>query len=1528
MNKIRKKSLYLSGVLLLIAVLAISFDFRNKNPELLKESAESKKSLSDLVSGGKSYTGPGKNGLRPAPKNMKSLSRDEALEGVKATFTEISKSINKKESNSNKLVQAKLTSTKLEDIKKLKENFVISESEELIFDQSGRLKSLALTIPLGGVFKEDPRGLSKSVELVFNDYPNLFGLDDSSVIAEVKAGCSKYICSVKATKKFEGLPAWDHGVIATIGKEGILSVVGELEAPSLRPYEGQILTSKEIKASISSHFGMSEQDLSVEKNAELGVGRVGAHDFYGYRVKATVSPTEIYEVSIDIETKRVVRALPLVHHSSVAASGQNLNGEIVSFQAQYNGSTYQLIDSTVPLNRSTSIYTNPNGTMGAPFLGESLVTSFNAMSGWDSSAVSAIQNFKIVIDYFQRQHNSNPLGKNIEITVNAPVDNAFAYGDSIYFFGSGNGALNNTAGSLDVMAHEITHGVIDALGSLNYQKQSGALNESFADFFAAIMDGNNWEIGEDVTINTPSLRSMSNPGSRGGGSLCGLSWSGDPAHMSDYVSLPNSDDCDHGGVHINSGIPNRALYLLAEGLSAEVLGQSVGREKAAEIVFETLGNLSPDATFELASSQMQLVAESIYGDQSAEAVAVQNAWQAVGIPDQETSTASIVSNGVSHYDANVVLYLKPYFPVSWLDIEDNWYQIYGQVYEGSSRTYEADLNFGPLSSGGVYSSSTRPVVVVTEDELITIYKDIDENLRVIDSDGESILPGLGITVLQLTVSSDEKTMLMTIEESPEIFKFDIVSGEITSFLVRLPSYTEGVAGMPVDLVDSIRFDPTGRKVVFDFLTCDVATDSDCSSPDAVTYWSIGILDLQSGSFTFPFPNQPSAIDLGFPSFSNLSEDYIVFDLIDYDAETNSGIESMIFSYKIGEGVDGFEFIVRSDISADKLGHYGMPSYSAHDASITFSALFDDNAAYLFSAKLDNYYLSDLDTYLSLNPFYAYSPYSIPFLKVDNKPNITVSQPEINLGVLEYGEVGSVDLCVENRDAFPISMQRLSTNLQGISWSGISYNLSPETEVCGALKIDTSQLPTGNISTTISIIHDGGNSPSPITIQAIVDIDTDNDGVINSIDNDDDNDGVVDSLDSFPLDSSESIDTDLDGIGNNLDTDDDGDGITDDSEIANGTNPLSTDSDSDGVSDDLDTFPLDATETIDTDGDGIGDNADTDANGDGIPDDDVDEDGFINSGDIFPNDPNEWFDTDADGIGDNSDQAYNPAKLYDGYLINRMHTCSADTDATIAFEINGQRLDSLLSKEVLKIALPVGEHVITIYKNGIFRLTFIKQVFDQVFFDGLGCNWDDFSIENIAIDYTIKLENDEDADGIFSFVDVDDDNDGVADIDDVFPNDASEWYDSDGDGVGDNADALDNDPTETIDSDGDGVGNNTDNDDDGDGVNDGLDVFPLDPLESLDTDGDGVGNNADNDDDNDGIIDSLDRFSLTPFDQTQKLLDVDDNGQVDALTDGLIILRYAFGFTGDDLIDVAIGEGAKRTTSAEIEAYLEALIPEL
>ncbi|MGB1343494.1 MAG: hypothetical protein ACPHAN_08615 [Pseudomonadales bacterium] len=161
---------------------------------------------------------------------------------------------------------------------------------------------------------------------------------------------------------------------------------------------------------------------------------------------------------------------------------------------------------------------------------------------------------------------------------------------------------------------------------------------------------------------------------------------------------------------------------------------------------------------------------------------------------------------------------------------------------------------------------------------------------------------------------------------------------------------------------------------------------------------------------------------------------------------------------------------------------------------------------------------------------------------------------------------------------------------------------------------------------------------------------------------------------------------------------------------------------------------------------------------------------------------------------------------------------------------------------------------------------------------------------------------------------DSDGDGVLDDQDLFPVDASESSDRDADGIGDNADAFPDDSREAKDADNDGVGDNADQFDD-------------DPSESIDTDGDGQGDNADLDDDGDGWPDADERT-----DETNPLsnfscrsgcygFDIDQNGVVDALTDGLLMLRYLFGFEGNALVTGALANTGASWGAEQIVLYL-------
>ena len=126
---------------------------------------------------------------------------------------------------------------------------------------------------------------------------------------------------------------------------------------------------------------------------------------------------------------------------------------------------------------------------------------------------------------------------------------------------------------------------------------------------------------------------------------------------------------------------------------------------------------------------------------------------------------------------------------------------------------------------------------------------------------------------------------------------------------------------------------------------------------------------------------------------------------------------------------------------------------------------------------------------------------------------------------------------------------------------------------------------------------------------------------------------------------------------------------------------------------------------------------------------------------------------------------------------------------------------------------------------------------------------------------------------------------------------------------------------------DGFSNLFDDDDDGDGVKDDDDKFPLDTNEAFDIDNDGLGNNADLDDDNDGFtdeqeaIDGTDPLSRFSCKSGCFSFDVDENLQAQPLTDGLLVIRHLFGFSGDALTSGAVASDANRDASEVIASYL-------
>jgi Zn-dependent metalloprotease len=210
-------------------------------------------------------------------------------------------------------------------------------------------------------------------------------------------------------------------------------------------------------------------------------------------------------------------------------------------------------------------------------------------------------------------------------------DNAFWNGRQMVF-GDGDGELfRRFTVSLDVIGHELTHGVTDDEAALMYVNQSGALNESVSDVFGSLVkqyargetaEQADWLIGGELltdAVQGVALRSMKAPGTAYDDPVLGDDIQ--PAHMDGYVRTTS----DNGGVHINSGIPNRAFYLVATALGGHAW------ERAGRIWYESLRapQVRPNATFRSFAAATVRQAGVLFG--ADEQKAVSEAWREVGV---------------------------------------------------------------------------------------------------------------------------------------------------------------------------------------------------------------------------------------------------------------------------------------------------------------------------------------------------------------------------------------------------------------------------------------------------------------------------------------------------------------------------------------------------------------------------------------------------------------------------------------------------------------------------------------------------------------------------------------------------------------------------------------------------------------------------------------------------------------------------------------------------------------------------------
>jgi bacillolysin len=404
--------------------------------------------------------------------------------------------------------------------------------------------------------------------------------------------------------------------------------------------------SSEEALGVSLSSVNAPEELTYEPTAELVVLPFEGENRTAYKVNVNFMGDEPgnWFVFVDAKTGEVIDKYNGLMHAdemkTQKGAGKGVHGDhrelhITQVKEPNSGTKFALADYSHANLGGIVTYDAKNDNTSS---NDTVYTGDSAafISDYDRAAVDAHYNSERVYDYFLNEHGRNSLdGKGMAIISRVHYGNNYnnaSWNGRWMTYGDGDGKfMISLSAGLDVAAHEMTHGVITHSANLVYRNQSGALNESFADVFGALVDDSDWDMGEDIMApeakanGVTVLRSLSNPNSVVVSNVQRRAYSTNggvyPDHMDEFYHMPTS--VDSGGVHVNSSITNHAAYLI---------GQELGREKLGKIYYRALTvYLTSNSDFSDARKAIVQSAIDLYGGGSVEEAAVKSGFDSVGI---------------------------------------------------------------------------------------------------------------------------------------------------------------------------------------------------------------------------------------------------------------------------------------------------------------------------------------------------------------------------------------------------------------------------------------------------------------------------------------------------------------------------------------------------------------------------------------------------------------------------------------------------------------------------------------------------------------------------------------------------------------------------------------------------------------------------------------------------------------------------------------------------------------------------------
>lgn len=858
---------------------------------------------------------------------------------------------------------------------------------------------------------------------------------------------------LRFSQRYNNIPVWPAELIVHLNQEGSVDLMNGAFVRTPR----KIVTQPVL--SVNDAIGRARVEVPGGKDAYASDPTLiiyapnGRMPRLAWKLELSVSPQSNWLVVIDALNGATLTSYDQVSTAGVAGSGLDLFGVNQSLNIWEEDNTLYMVDTSKQMYNTTSDPPSPESTKGAVIVLDArnmpidelsllyYTTSGNASSGWLPDAVSLAYNLSETYSYYLERHNRNSIDDNGcsivgVVRLGQNYHNAFWTSDlHMMFFGDG----ETYAGALDIVAHELTHGVTSHTANLVYKDQSGALNESFSDIFGEMVDARTRGSADWLmpSIFQDPFRNLKDPSS-----IDIAGFGPYPSKMSEYIYTTQ----DNGGVHLNMTIVAHAFYLLAEGLEG-----AIGIRNAERIFYRALA-YHLVANSQLIDGRLACIAsaEELFGEDSTQALKTAEAFDAVEIFEDNSTPEPQSFPAVSGPDAVLFAYYDQ------------------QVGALLGRLEEGDPERGVRVSCFNIAPSRASV---SGNGSFAVYLNLFQDICLVGTHPNQCETCLGYPGLVNSVAMSPDGSLSAFvfldeygipTSSINVYNFN--TKEAKTFELVAPVFDGDLSIGTILWADAMDFTADGRFIIYDALNVVKLNDE-----SQIGVWSIYAIDLATGQTQTIVPPTPG-FDIGYPALSQTSDNFITFDVLD----TGTG-ESYIFTGNLNTG--DLKIVSRTLIGE------GIPGYTGDDDAIVFSVadLSAPTGRSLYRQPISEDHITAVgnpELFLWDSDFgviYRHGTFVTP------NANISVYPESFSFGYMPAGNSKYVEITISNTGSENLKISSLS--ITGVNSSEFSImggacqgQTLSSTGTC-TFTVSFSPASEGAKSVSLTILSDDPDTPS-------------------------------------------------------------------------------------------------------------------------------------------------------------------------------------------------------------------------------------------------------------------------------------------------------------------------------------------------------------------------------------------------------------------------------------------------------------------